>query len=109
MTVAMTLRLDQNLKDHLGKISELRKTPMNKLATLALQQFVAAETRSLEAELEASLAALKVYRDSNPEFETAIDGIVVAELSTANDPAQGEVIEAGDSETTAKVRSLLSA
>ena len=109
MSVAMTLRVDQSLKDHLAKLGELRHTTMNKLINQALLQFVAKETLVVQEELEASLHSLRQYREADPNFEQAIEAVVAAELSTDNDPAQGEIELPEDYETTTLVRSLLSA
>lgn len=109
MSVAMTLRVDQSLKDQLAKLVELRHTTMNKLINQALLQYVAKETLVVQEELEASLNSLKQYREDDPNFERAIDEVVSAELSADNDPAQGEIEFPEDYETTALVRSLLSA
>lgn len=109
MSVPVTLRVDQSLKDHLSKLSELRHTTMNKLINQALLQFVAKENFVVQEELEASLNLLRQYRESDPDFERAIDGVVSAELSTDNDPAQGTIVLPEDYEATTLVRSLLSA
>ncbi|MGI3212846.1 hypothetical protein ACROSR_17240 [Roseovarius tibetensis] len=109
MSVAMTLRVDQSLKDQLAKLGELRHTTMNKLINQALLQYVAKETLVVQEELEASLNSLKQYREDDPNFERAIEEVVSAELSADNDPAQGEIEFPEDYETTALVRSLLSA
>lgn len=109
MSVAMTVRVDQNLKDQLAKLGELRHTTMNKLVNQALLQFVAKETLVVQEELEASLNSLRQYRETDPNFEQAIEEVVSAELSTDNDPAQGEIEFPEDYETTSLVRSLLSA
>lgn len=90
MPVAMTLRVDQNLKDQLAKLSELRHTTMNKLINQALLQYVAKETLVVQEELEASLNSLKQYREDDPNFERAIEKVISAELSVDNDPAQGK-------------------
>lgn len=90
MPVAMTLRVDQSLKDQLAKLSELRHTTMNKLINQALRQYVAKETLVVQEELEASLNSLKQYRGDDPNFERAIEKVISAELSTDNDPAQGK-------------------
>lgn len=109
MSIPMTLRVDQSLKDHLAKLGELRHMTMNKLITQALLQFVSKETLVVQEELEASLTALRRYQESDPNFEQAIEDVVMAELSTDNDPAQGDVDFSEDYEATTLVRSLLSA
>lgn len=109
MSVPMTLRVDQSLKDHLTKLGELRQMTVNKLITQALLQFVAKETRVVQEELEASLTALRQYQEADPGFEQAIEDVVMAEQSTDDDPAQGDVAFSEDYEATALVRSLLRA
>lgn len=109
MAVAMTLRVDQRLKERLAKLSDLRQMPVNKLVNQALQQFVAREVLLIQEDLETSLEALRRLRDSDPDFERAIETAARAELSTADDPAQGEIQVPEDSGTTALVRRMVRA
>lgn len=81
----------------------------NKLIAQVLRQFASKETLVVQEELESSLAMLKKYREADPDFEQAIDEAVRAELSTGNDPAEGEPDLPEDHETTALVRDLLNA
>lgn len=110
----MTLRVDQELKDQLAKIGELRHTPMSKLVNQALQQFVDRETAVLEDELEASLADLRRYRAFDPDFEIAIGQAARAEAGMVDDPAEGVILNHDALhplpevfEVTARLRSLL--
>lgn len=109
MSVQMSLRVDPSLKEHLAKLAELRKMTVNKLIVQALDQFVDKESRTIEAELEASLAQLRKYRAADPDFEQAIEAVVAAELSTDEDPAQGDVAPGEAQEATSLVRGLLRA
>ncbi len=109
MTVAMTVRVDKDLKEHLSKLSELKKTPVNKLVRLALDRFVSAETQALQAELEASLAALKAYQAKDPGFENAIQKVVDAEVKSTSDPAEGTVVTDEDQSATTLLRGVLRA
>jgi len=107
MTIAMTLRVDEDLKAQLTKLGELRDTTVNKLINQALQQFVVKESLLIEDELEASLQLLREYRAKDPNFELAIREEVDAEMAMEYDPAQGEVELPEDHETTNLVRGLL--
>lgn len=107
MTIAMTLRVDERLKAQLIKLGELRNTPVNKLINQALQQFVVKESFVIEEELEASLQALRQYREQDPNFEQAIREEAEAELAMEHDPAQGDVDLPEAFETTKLVRGLL--
>lgn len=106
---ATTLRIDPLLKERLTRLSQLRRTPMNKLVAQALEQFVAEDSLLLQAELEASIAELRRLRQSDPDFEDAIGKVARAELSTDDDPAQGQVSLPGERRTTEFVRGLLGA
>ena len=109
MPVAMTLRIDQELKDQLVRLGGLKRTTVNKLINQALVQYVESESLVVQEELEASLQALKRYRESDPDFEKAIDQVASAELSTVDDSAQGVVDSPADKTTTTLVRNLLGA
>ena len=109
MPVPVTLRIDQNLKNHLAKLSDHRQMTMNKLIIQALDQFVSKETRAIQDELEASLASLRAYQNADPGFDQAIEDVVTAERSTDDDPAQGDITLSDDFEATSLVRNLLRA
>ncbi len=81
----------------------------NKLINIVLSQYASKEILVVQKELEGSLAMLKRYRETDPNFEKAINEVVNAELSTDSDPAEGEVELPEDYETTALVRELLNA
>jgi predicted transcriptional regulator len=113
--VATTFRIDPRLKDQLGKLGEMRRTPMNKLVNHALERYVAQEYSLLEAELEASLDALRAQRRQDPDFDAAIDRFARAEAAGVEDPVEGQAFRRGSGEpappahgTTARLRDLLS-
>lgn len=107
MQVSMTVRAEKRLSDQLAIISKHRGMTKNKLIAQVLHQFASKETLVVQEELESALSLLKKYREADPDFEQAIDDVARAELSTGNDPAEGEQVHPEDYETTALVRDLL--
>jgi hypothetical protein len=112
--VATTFRIDPRLKDQLGKLGEMRRTPMNKLVNQALERYVAQEYGSLEVELAASLDALRTLRRQDPDFDAAIERFARAEVEVTEDPVEGRAFRTGESATarpdqgtTARLRDLL--
>lgn len=95
--VQTTLRLEQHIRAGLELIGSKRGMTLNKLMNLALQQFVAREVESLEAEASDTLARLRSYRDRDPDFTRAIEAVVEAEASAGDDPAEGKIV--GDAKT----------
>ena len=93
--VATTFRIDPAVKDGLAKLSKLKRRSLNQLANEALREFVAKRTLEVENELEATLAELRAYRKSDPDFERAIAAAAEAEAMADRDPAEGRVVTAG--------------
>jgi predicted transcriptional regulator len=105
-TVQTTIRLDPALKGNLDKLSALREMPLNKLVTLALEQFVVSDAIALQRELRESLAVLERIAADDPGFEKAIAETAAAEAAMAEDPVEGAVRPAS---ATRVVRDILSA
>jgi hypothetical protein len=54
---------------------------------------------SKEADLEATLGELRVYRKREPNFEGAIADYIDAEASLKEDPAEGQRTDTGPAQT----------
>jgi len=91
--VATTFRIDPVVKAGLLKLSQFHKKPLNQLANEALRDFVARRILEIEDELESTLADLRAYRKSDPDFARAIDAFVDAEATSNSDPAEGRVMD----------------
>ena len=81
----------------------------NKMVNFALREFIAQDMLALKRELEESLKALNRARQSDPDFESAIDAAVQAEVRIKDDPADGTIDVAAPGSATATVRGFLSA
>ena len=91
--VATTFRLDPVVKAGLSKLSELQHQSLNQLANQAIKEFVARRIVEVENELESTLADLRAYRKSDPDFERAMIAVVEAEVAAKDDPAEGTVVK----------------
>jgi predicted transcriptional regulator len=108
-TTQTTIRLDPVLKGNLEHLSRLRSMTLNRLVTLALEQFVASDARALRQELKQSLAVLERISAEDPQFEAAIAEAAAAEAALVEDPVEGTPYPAGDRTATRAVRDILSA
>src|SRR4051794_1707280 len=89
---ATTFRIDPAVKARLTKLSDIVGESLNQLANEAIREYVAKRTREVENELESTLADLRAYRKSDPDFERAIDAVVDAEAMAESDPAEGRIV-----------------
>ncbi len=87
--IATTIRLEPKAQAALQNLSKVTKRPMNKLINEAITAFVGHRSRAVEKELEAMVASLRAYRDSDPDDEKAIAAFAKAELTHA-DPVEGK-------------------
>jgi predicted transcriptional regulator len=108
-TTQTTIRLDPVLKGNLEQLSKLRSMTLNKLVTLALEQFVASDARALRQELRQSLEVLEKISAQDPRFETAIAEAAAAEAAMVEDPVEGTPYLTEDRPATRAVRDILSA
>jgi predicted transcriptional regulator len=108
-TTQTTIRLDPVLKGNLEQLSRLRSMTLNKLVTLALEQFVASDSRALQQELRESLKVLEKIAADDPGFERAIAETAAAEAAIAEDPVEGTPFLAEGRTATRAVRDILSA
>jgi predicted transcriptional regulator len=90
---ATTYRIDPIVQTGLSTLSRVLGRPQNQLVNEAVRDFVARRSREVEADLEATLEALRAYRKSDPNFERAIEDYVDAEASLKEDPAEGQRAE----------------
>jgi hypothetical protein len=90
--VATTFRIDPVVKEGLSKLSRLEHRSLNQLANQAIREFVARRVADVEEDLESTLEDLRAYRRRDPDFERAIAGVVDAEVTAKNDPADGHVV-----------------
>ena len=98
--VATTFRLDPVVKDGLSRLSKLQRKSLNHLANEAIKEFVARRTLEVEQELESTLADLRAYRNSDPDFDRVIADLVDAETTAKDDPAEGRVVaDVGETES----------
>ncbi|MEQ9641630.1 MAG: hypothetical protein RIM84_16515 [Alphaproteobacteria bacterium] len=111
--IATTVRVESELKQIIERIGKVRGMTFNRIANIALKDFVAREAATVEGELSALLDDLRAYRERDPDFEQAINAAVKAELAVEDDPAEGSVItDAAEEQVpalTRKVRAILDA
>jgi hypothetical protein len=108
-TTQTTIRLDPVLKGNLEQLSRLRSMTLNKLVTLALEQFVANDARALQQELRESLSILERIAADDPGFERAIAETAAAEAALVEDPVEGTPYVTEGRTATRVVRDILSA
>jgi predicted transcriptional regulator len=89
--IPFTLRIDSEERTALESLSKVEGRPVNQLLNEAVKGYLRQKGRK-EADLEANLAALRVYRQRDPGFEHAIAAFVEAE-ATLEDPLEGTVLE----------------
>ncbi len=90
---ASTIRLDPVTQFALENLSRVSKRPMNHLVNEAVKDYVVRRSSDLAQDLEATLASLRAYRLSDPDFEKAIAGFVDAERKIGkDDPVEGQVV-----------------
>jgi len=81
-------------------LSKVLGRPLNQLVNEAVRDYVARRSQEVEADLEATLASLRAYRKSDPNFERAIAEYVEAETSLKEDPAEGQrTLDIGPAQT----------
>jgi len=88
---ATTIRLDPKAQAALQNLSKVTKRPMNKLINEAITAFVGHRSRTVEKELEAMVASLRAYRNSDPDDEKAIAAFVKGEATHA-DSVEGKAV-----------------
>ena len=68
---------------------------MNRLVNEAIGEYLEARAATIEAELEETLRRVKAYRQTDPDFVSAISKFADAEAeSAAQDPVEGQTTRA---------------
>ena len=86
--VPFTLRIDAKERAALESLSQIEGRPVNQLLNEAIKGFLSRRGPK-ELGLEATLARLRAYRESDPEIQNAKARFVEAE-ATLDDPIEGE-------------------
>ncbi|MCB2135032.1 MAG: hypothetical protein KDE08_03675 [Rhodobacteraceae bacterium] len=106
--IATTIRIDAHLKAGLEKLGELRHATLNALVNQAIGDFVVRESSALEAEMLASIAELRRYRQADPNFDASLAAFADAEASYGGeDPVEGTIVTAPDQGLSAQLRDIL--
>lgn len=86
---ATTFRIEPDVQERLSMLAKSLKRPLNQLVNEAVRTFVERRSKELEEDLEANLARLRSYRESDPNFEQAIVAFAEAEAAL-DDPLEGQ-------------------
>ncbi|MCF3650057.1 CopG family ribbon-helix-helix protein [Synoicihabitans lomoniglobus] len=110
MKRATTFRLKPDVQAGLDLVSQLQHRPKNKLVNEAVAEYVTRHALQTDEALQDILRSLGAYRQSDPDFEHAIDAAVAAEASRRSheDPAEGQPTPSL-SPVTAGLRQLIDA
>jgi predicted transcriptional regulator len=87
-----TVRLDPEVQKGLRLLQTYSgiNRPLNKWINLALADFIAKQSASLERELDQALKNVRAYRRNDPGYKRAIESLIDAEASLADqDPMEG--------------------
>jgi hypothetical protein len=88
--VPFTLRIDAEERAALENLSKIEGRPVNQLLNEAIKSFLI-RRGPRERSLEANLARLRAYRESDPGFQRAIAAFADSEASL-DDPVEGEIV-----------------
>ena len=88
--VPFTLRIDADERAALEDLSKIEGRPVNQLLNEAIKSFLI-RRGPRERSLEANLARLRAYRESDHGFQRAVAAFVESEASL-DDPVEGELI-----------------
>ncbi len=109
--VPFTLRIDAEERAALEDLSKIEGRPVNQLLNEAIKSFLI-RRGPRERSLEANLARLRAYRESDPGFQRAVAAFVESEASL-DDPVEGQVVTTEPIEsigpTQSRIRDLLGA
>src|SRR5215469_14087332 len=108
--VPFTLRIDAEERAALEDLSKIEGRPVNQLLNEAIKSFLSCRGPK-ERRLEANLARLRAYRDSDPGFQRGVAAFVESEASL-DDPVEGQIVS-GEIESIgpaqSRIRDLLGA
>jgi hypothetical protein len=88
--IAFTLRIEAEERAALENLSKIEGRPVNQLLNEAIKSFLV-RRGPRERSLEANLARLRAYRESDPGFQCAVAAFVESEASL-DDPVEGQVV-----------------
>ncbi len=69
-------------------LGQLRHVPANRMVNEAVGQYLRSQTAAVEAELKETLRRVSAYRDTDPNFESAIAKFAEAEATLAANSAK---------------------
>ena len=108
-TKASTHRLEPETQAALTQLAKVLRQPKNRLINEAIKLYVEQRSRTVERELEATLRALRAYRQKDQDFEKAIETFVQAEAQWGGeDPVEGRIL-AGENSVQSEIQHLLRA
>lgn len=93
---ATTFRIEQKAVEGLALLTGMLGRSQNQLVNEAILEFVERRSIDIEHDLRGTLARLRAWRERDPDMEAAIGRFAEAEVSEADDPAQGEPATAPD-------------
>lgn len=106
---ASTHRLKPELQAALDHVSKVLHCPKNRLINEAVALYLQQKIHEIEQDLEASLHALRAYRQRDPDFEESIEAFVNAEAGGGGaDPLEGRPFVA-EGPVQSKIQKLLHA
>ncbi|OFW07227.1 MAG: hypothetical protein A3H96_17040 [Acidobacteria bacterium RIFCSPLOWO2_02_FULL_67_36] len=87
---ATTYRLHPHLQQGLALLGKVRKVSANQMVNEAVGEYLDARTAAVTADLEETLRRVRAYRETDPNFESAIAKFAESEARHgANDPVEG--------------------
>lgn len=88
---ATTYRLDPRFQKGLALLGKVRGVSANRMVNEAVGEYLNSRTAALEADLEGTLCRVRAYRETDPDFESAIAKFAEAEAALGDeDPVEGK-------------------
>lgn len=84
---ATTYRLNPHLQQGLALLGKVRKMSANQMVNEAVGEYLNARTAAVTADLEETLRRVKAYRETDPNFESAIAKFAESEARHGADDA----------------------
>jgi hypothetical protein len=112
---ATTFRFSPVVQKRLELLGKLRRTPLNRLVNIAVDEYVATALAEVETNLAETLDRIRAARVADSDFESAISDFANAEATLASqDPLKGKPFVAskrrtGKKKTTQVLRQILNA
>lgn len=87
---ATTYRLNPHLQQGLALLGKVRQVSANQMVNEAVGEYLDARTAAVTADLEETLRRVRAYRETDPNFESAIAKFAESEARHgARDPVEG--------------------